>query len=198
MESLLNLHALNLFLFFIVPGFVALSVHDLIIPASRRNLSEAAIQIISFSMINLVLWIWLIDWMGRSNLHTMHPVRYYLMVVGIVGISPATLAAATIGLRKSSFLRGKVLHPAPTGWDFFFGRRTPCFVLCRLKSGGLFGGYFGTRSFASAFPSPEEIYLEQVWHINDLGEFDAPVAGSAGIIVRMDDCEIIELFEAEE
>ena len=74
MSDLLKPGTLDLFLFFVVPGFVSISVYDLLVPSGRRNLSESAIQIISFSMLNVAIWYWAISSMAEVDLRHVHPV----------------------------------------------------------------------------------------------------------------------------
>lgn len=123
MADLLKPGALDLFLFFVVPGFVSLSVYDLLVPSARRNLSESAIHLISFSMFNLALWYWVISWMAETSLRQIHPAAHSVFMFGIIAISPALLAIATYRLRISERLRKFVIHPSPTPWDFLFAQR---------------------------------------------------------------------------
>ena len=60
MAELLNTDTLTLFLFFVVPGFIAMRVYDLNVPSERRNFGEALVDVTSYSVFNLALFGWLV------------------------------------------------------------------------------------------------------------------------------------------
>src|SRR4051794_5356680 len=198
MAELLKPGVLDLFLFFVVPGFISLSVYDLLVPSARRNLSESAIQLVSFSMFNVACWYWAISLMAETHLREDHAAEYYLLMFGIIVISPSLLAIGTYRLRTSDTLRKFVIHPSPTPWDFLFGQRRAFWMLFHLKSGERLGGYYATNSFTSSFPNAQEIYVECLWRLDESSRFCEPVPDSAGAIVRADECHFIELFEVKE
>ena len=53
MAELLKTDTLTLFLFFVVPGFIAMKVYDLLVPAERRNFGEAIVDVVTYSIFNL-------------------------------------------------------------------------------------------------------------------------------------------------
>lgn len=86
----------------------------------------------------------------------------------------------------------------PTPWDYFFDNQgMACFVLCHLKSGRLIGGLYGTKSYTSEYPEPQQIYLEELWKITPEGQFLEKIPGTLGAIIRFDECSMIELLSAE-
>jgi hypothetical protein len=66
------------------------------------------------------------------------------------------------------------------------------------KEGTDLGGYFGERSFATSSPEGQEIYVEEVWRLDEDGRFIEPVEESQGAIVHSEDCTLIEFFEASQ
>lgn len=70
-----------------------------------------------------------------------------------------------ISIKVYGLLAGGYL--IPKAWDHFFrNRRKACWVLVHLKGGGLVGGVFSKNSFASSYPDPEDLYLEEVWQVS--------------------------------
>ena len=59
-------------------------------------------------------------------------------------------------------------------------KREPVFVVVRLSDNTEIGGAFSTQSQASSYPLPEQIYLEQVWSLDEEGRFDKPIENSKG------------------
>ena len=85
----------------------------------------------------------------------------------------------------------------PTPWDYFFDKQgMACFVLIHLKSGKMIGGFYGTQSYTSEYPEPQQIYLEELWKITAEGRFVEKVPGTLGAIIRFDECSMIELISA--
>jgi hypothetical protein len=130
-----------------------------------------------------------------APLHEARPLVFLGILLMALVASPIFLALITVHILSSKRLRGWTRHPIPTAWDHFFGRGQPCWMLFRLKNGTAVGGYFGPGSFASSFPHGRDVYLEQAWVVDQTGEFEQVVEGTAGVLVSMDDCVLVEFFE---
>ena len=90
-------------------------------------------------------------------------------------------------------------HPNPTPWDWFFSNRAGnYYVRFHLKEGKELGGYFGENSFAASSPNAQQIYVEEVWRMDEDRRFIERVAGTEGAFVNREDCELIEFFETPE
>ena len=68
-----------------------------------------------------------------------------------------------------------LLHPIRKPWDYVFGKREPFWIIVHLQNGQKIGGRFGIGSFASSDPAHEQIYLEEVWVLDERGRFVSPV-----------------------
>ncbi len=86
----------------------------------------------------------------------------------------------------------------PTAWDHFFTQREPCWVLFHLRSGQLLAGYFGPRSFAGSSAHHRDIYIEQVWATDDDGQFVWQLPDTAGALVSLDECTVVQFFRTKE
>ncbi|QTE28561.1 DUF6338 family protein [Pengzhenrongella sicca] len=76
--------------------------------------------------------------------------------------------------------------PTPSAWDFAFGKGEAGWVRVQLEDGHWLGGYFGGGSFASSFPNPQEIFVEEGWVINDDGTFTDVMHAPNGMIIKCD------------
>lgn len=197
MAELLNTSNLSLFLYFVVPGFVAMKIYDLIVPSERRNFGESLIEVVSFSMLNLAFTFWIIAEINKPEFRSNSPVLYYLATFLVVSVVPAVLAVVTHKFLVSRFLRGRALHPTPTGWDYFFAKGQACWILFHLKSGTKLGGLYGENSFASSFPNEQEVYVQEIWRVDERGRFVERVQGTAGAVIKREECKLIELFTKE-
>jgi hypothetical protein len=196
MEELLRSDAFLVFLF-VVPGFVAAKVSDLLVPGDTRNWSESLVEVISLGAINFALFGPVLMAVARDA-----PARFswwrYLVWIAFMLVTPTALAVAWWRFRTRG--AGTLIpHPLPKGWDHFFyadGSARSCRVVCHFKDGRrAVGGTFEGGSFASSYPAAEDLYIEQVWSLDEKCRFMEPIIGTMGMLVRREDCELIEFFE---
>jgi len=195
-EGILGAEKLVLFLVFIVPGFVSIKVWNLIFPSEKKGLSENFFEALSYGCINLAFLFFLINCtIDNPTFRSQHPIWTYIAVFSVLFLFPVIWPILFKIIINSECLKKHVVHPTPTAWDHFFSFREPCFVLIHLKNGGLIGGLYGGRSFASSFPQLQDIYLEEVWQIDEQGCFKSKIDNSKGVLISKDFFDYIELFE---
>lgn len=122
---------------------------------------------------------------------------------------PTGLAIWYYRARTNGFLQNRVPDPTPTPWDWFFSGKGSvasldpetgkpvCYVRFYLKEGDNLGGYFGQYSLASSFPNAQQVYVEEVWRLHEDGSFAEPVASTAGAVVNLEECELVEFVAIE-
>lgn len=54
---------------------------------------------------------------------------------------------------------------------------------------------YASGSAASSYPEPEDLYLEEVWNIDDEGKFIERVEDTMGLLVNSETIDYIELFK---
>jgi hypothetical protein len=64
-----------------------------------------------------------------------------------------------------------------------------------FKDGRKLGGKFGRNSYASAYPNPGHLYIEQLWRLDEDGRFLQELPRSMGVVLRPEDYHIVELYE---
>jgi hypothetical protein len=120
----------------------------------------------------------------------------YIALLFSLAIFPAILGLVTYWMRSSALLtRWGLVTPHPTSWDNFFARRTTCWMILRLKSGAMIAGHYGIGSHASSFPNEADVYVSEVWRLDEHGHFKEQVEGTMGMLIRREDCELIEFLE---
>ncbi|MFF3504316.1 DUF6338 family protein [Streptomyces sp. NPDC003247] len=125
-----------------------------------------------------------------------HPRAAGLWALGLFLGVPALVAAAVSWWER----RGArtVYRAAPTAWDHMFGDSTqarPRFVRARLKDGTWVGGWFDARSYASGYPHAGDLFLQWSYQMNPDGSFGPPVAGTAGLYLRVENIDVLELLD---
>ncbi len=197
MGRILEPQTLVLFLFFVVPGFITVRTYDLIVPSERRNFGESFIDIIAYSFVVLAISVWPFLWVvnHQGSLSTgLYYLLFALTLVLVFFITPVGVAMLYHWVRTRDYFKDKVVQPSPTGWDWFFGGVPTCYVLFHLKSEEVVGGFYGGKSSASSYPQEQQVYVEEIWDLNDDLEFVRKRPNTAGAIINREDCNLIELF----
>ena len=191
--------AVILLLYVVVPGFVYMKVYDVLAPGERRSLGEAIIDTLGFSFMLMAFWFWpfILLYEHSDSLGTW--LRYLIVfVLSVLAafVTPALVAYLVYRGRHHNFLTGKTSQPSPTSWDWFFlAKADNYYVRFHLKTGEQFGGYYGENSFATSFPHREEIYIEEVWRLDEDGKFAEQIESTKGAFVNREDCTLVEFLE---
>ena len=122
---------------------------------------------------------------------------YIFPVVGMV-ILPFVSPFVLQYLRSKPFFHRHILRPEVSAWDYIFSSRKSYWVILHLKDGRNIGGVYSSNSFTSAFPYKQDIYLEEVWRLDEDKNFIGKVERSAGIWIVADEISSIEFFVYEE
>lgn len=194
---------LVLLLFLLVPGFVIIRVFDALHPGRRHTSGHQIIDVGIWSVANLAVWflpaIILIQHAPRLSYWLYHLLLFVLIMVGVFA-TPLLLAYILHRLERRGTLKNLVAEDTstPSDWVFSGSAEDHYHVRFHRKEGKDLGGYFGKNSFASSTANGQEIYVEEVWRLDEDGRFIERVEGTRGAIVNTEDCELIEFFEPSE
>ena len=188
--------------FLVVPGFIFIRVIDALVPGRRQSFGKEIIDIGCWSFATLAVWfvpgLVLFESKDRLPYLVYHLLLGALVVLGVFA-TPILLAYIVYKLEGRGYLKSLGAHPNPTSWDWFFSNRAGnYYVRFHRKEGKDLGGYFGENSFAASSPNAQQIYVEELWRVDEEGKFIEPIEGSEGAMVNREDCEFIEFFETRE
>lgn len=186
---------LSLFLTMVVPGFVSLKVWDLLVPSERRDFSKSLVDAVAYSAINFALLFWLVAYVSRPDLFKESRFGYLTGHFLLLFAFPVFWPVAMLWLMRTKFVSSFVVDPIQKPWDFVFAKREPAWVIVHLRNGGVIGGRYGARSFASSFPAPEQIFIEQIWALDERRNFVHRIERTKGVIVLGEDILAVEFFE---
>lgn len=186
---------LKLFLAFVIPGFLSLKTYAAMGIKSLGDSSQQLIDAVAFSCINYALLAWPILAVEASNWQQIHPQRYLAFYAFVLLGAPVLWGVVWMLVRKTQLAQRFLPHPIEKAWDYVFSRRTSHWVIVTLTNGTRIGGKFAERSFCSSAPHPEQIYLEEAWHLAEGGGFDRPLKKTQGILVLGAEIAFIQLFE---
>jgi Family of unknown function (DUF6338) len=193
----LTLEKLQLFLVVVFPGVIGLKVHDLLSPPEKRDFGGSLLEAITFGVVNLAVWCWLLILINIDDYPKQHPIRYALLSFVPLVISPAGMAVLYHYLRGQEWLCRRIGYPTRKAWDDFFNRDPCCYLLVHLKNGKKIGGYYGGESYVSSYPDEPDLYLEQAWRVDEHGRLEGKVEGTLGFYVKQEDCELIEFIKED-
>ncbi|MBI5330415.1 MAG: hypothetical protein HZB71_07370 [Betaproteobacteria bacterium] len=183
---------LPLFLMFVVPGFVSLKVWDLLVPGERRGFDSSLVEIVSYSALNFSALAWVIVPLLRNELNG---AASLVAIVTIFVIFPTLWPIFWKWLRTRPWLSRFAIHPLVRPWDYVFSKREPAWIIVHLNDGSVVGGRYDERSFASSWPAPEQLYLEELWELDANRAFKRAIPQSRGAIILGADIRAIEFFE---
>jgi len=184
---------LALFLAFVIPGFISIKAYQLAFPGTERATSDQLIDAIAYSSINYALLILPIISVESGNLQESCRILYYLFYVFVLFIAPIIWVLIWKYLRTRDVFQRNAPHPTAKPWDYVFAQRKPYWVKVTLKGGTIIAGRYADKSFASSAPAREQIYLEEIWVLNDKGGFERAKNNTAGVIILSDEISHIEL-----
>jgi hypothetical protein len=183
-----------LFLVLVLPGFVSIKVYSNLIASDKIDFSKSLVEAICFSALNFGILAFPISYINSSDIIDSSPVLYWLAMLLIFVIFPAVWPFVYLLLIRLPWVKKIVLGPHKQPWDSVFSQKESMWVVVTLKSGEKIRGKYDKKSYASVYPSPRQIYLEELWLKDESGGFGKKAARSKGIILHEDEIKYIEFY----
>jgi hypothetical protein len=183
---------LALFLVFFVPGFLSLKVHGLLVPGERRDFSRAVFDAVAYSALNFGVLLPLIALMRSGSLPAFW---WYASTLMVLVACPIAWPFALVRFLQIPGVAKRVVNPIPRAWDCVFDGRESYWIIVHLKDQRRIGGLYSSKSFSSSSPAGPEIFLEQVWRLDEKGAFIEPVGSTKGILILGEEMLALEFFE---
>lgn len=179
--DLLDPAKLQLFLLFAVPGLIALYVRAQFLTG---RMPPAAEGILAYTTVSLIYHA--LAFPFRPAIHGASPldgswtwtwftfVFFVPVLLGVIlGLNARQDWIGTL-LRKLHLV---TTHPIGCAWDWKFGDISDCWVLVVLKNGTQWAGYLGEQSFISSDPSERDIYIQQVYEVDEDNNWTPRLSG---------------------
>ncbi len=192
--SELRIEYLVLFAGFVLPGAISMYVYALNVPQREENLKNKIIECICFSILNFIVMIVPIRYaLEHWNLNDNFIWSYALLILSFIAM-PIIWPYILIQL-LDKFEKFRWIAPRPkTSWDFVFQKETGCWLQVAMKDGSRIGGKFSQNSYATAYPDPGHLYLEEVWEVDGDGGFLRQYLNEPGIILRPEDYNYVLVY----
>ncbi|MBF0164618.1 MAG: hypothetical protein HQL97_03110 [Magnetococcales bacterium] len=184
--------AIQYFLLLFVPGFVSFKVYDLLIAGERRDFTKTIPEAVGLSAFFFAIY-YLIILFFQINFASIS----ILWLLAFLFFFPALAAYLWVKFTRSDVFTRNIRNLTPTAWDHIFEKKASYWVIIHLSDGRKIGGLYSEQSFATVYPAEPQIYLEEVWKLDEDGKFDKKVERSAGIVVLGKEIFSIEFFKGE-
>ena len=106
MSEFLKPETIIYFLFFIVPGFLTIRIYELLVPTAVRTFGESLVDLISYSLLIVLVWSLPYFWLVGKNPQDFGPKLYYFLLIVliflVVIVSPLGVAYGYYRLRTSA------------------------------------------------------------------------------------------------
>ena len=180
----------------LVPGLVILFVRSQFVTDRRPSHSTVLLNYLSASLVYYAIAFPFLD---LDQLLYKHEDDNALAWFTLIFCGPILLGLFLgINIQKNLLLRLlqqcglNLVHAIPTAWDWKFGNMDEQWVLVTLKDDTRFVGFCGQGSFISSDPTERDIYIEQVYDIDDENNWSWP--GRKGVLIAPGEIRTIEFW----
>lgn len=197
--------AVYLTLAFLTPGLIIVYIRSQFITGRIPKPNEQVFTYLALSGLNYGLFSWLIYGVVYSEWFKSHPWASALAWFFFIFLAPAFIGiffAYSVQRDWAGQIFRKIgLHPVnvwPTSWDRkFCYQRAHCFLTVTLKDGTTVSGYYGGDSFASSEPAERDIFIEQIYDMEEKGQWKERAAGH-GILIMHSEIRCVEFHPSGE
>jgi Family of unknown function (DUF6338) len=155
----------------LAPGFIILLVRSQFLTGRMRPLHDAVLGYLVASAIYYGIAFPFIDGQIDSSASGGRQVLgwYALIIVDpiIFGVVSGLLSRFDILRKVLVAVSINPVHGMPTAWDWKFSRVQPSWILVTLKDDTKFHGLFGANSFAASDSTQHDLYIEQLYDIDE-------------------------------
>ena len=190
----LSLENVLLFTVFFVPGFIYLKSYRLFFAEQRTDFSKDLYEAFGFSFINVIVFGYPLYYINKNNFILQNTFLYFAILILIIIIVPIIVAFIFYIISNTKWFNKFMINPTKGAWDSFFSKKESYYVIVTLKNGRKIGGKYGLNSYSSTYPSPKEIYIEELWKLNAENGFENLIAQNQGILIIESEISTIEFF----
>lgn len=181
---------LLVFVILVLPGFISMRVYSLIRPGDQTTLKDSIFEALAYGVMNFGMMFWLFQFAVQSDEVIIQGIFVAISLVVAPILWPFLLDRAL----EFAARRGLLHYRYKTAWDDFFSRRNSCWLIVHLSDGRRVGGVFANKSYATLYPTPGHLFIEELWEIDqETGEFQGTSPISQGLILKPEDYRFVEI-----
>lgn len=184
---------LVIFIGFVIPGIISIKVYDLLHPSEVMDSTKKLIEAVTYSCLNYALLALPLYYFLTKKVQESVVLIWLVSFIYLI-IFPILLALLFSWLRRLDIVQKIAPHPIKKPWDYIFQKKQWYWVIVDLGDDKRIAGKYACDSFASSYPAPEQIYLEECWHLDAEDSFKKQRVGTAGILIASSEIKTIEFF----
>ncbi|MDT9717443.1 DUF6338 family protein [Paenibacillus sp. ClWae2A] len=172
-----NFEAVYYTVLMMVPGFIMNMGYNYILPTREGQAPIYLVRFIVFSCVNFAFAWPMINKLIQSRYWEQHPFRWSIILGLIVLLLPYVIGIFTGIAAERDWIRKLLLktginpvHPSPTAWDYIMSNDSS-YVIVTLKNGFVIYGLFASKSLASTVPTEKDLYLEEIFELDENEEW---------------------------
>lgn len=139
------------------------------------------------------LWTrFVVDWYVADEIDD-HWLASYAWFLAVIFVWPVAAGKLVVRLLRYDWVDRQLdkigmayVDRTPTAWDWAVRTPETRWVVVHLNDGTMIGGWFGRHSFASLYRSKRDIYLEQMWLLDENGTFIESQVNTDGVWIGHD------------
>lgn len=114
-----------------------------------------------------------------------------------LGIGIGWLARTDRGDRLLTRFGFGYISLLPSAWEYIFRKPKGMYLRVHLRDGSVIGGLYSVSSFTANPPGVSDLFIEQVWILDEAGNFIQPIPTNRGAWIAHDIISYIEFLEGE-
>jgi len=185
---------LILAILFLIPGFIIMKSYNVLATGEKIESSSAIVDALAYSCLNYALFSWVIYLLIVNEIRTHHPYWFAFSCASILFVGPLFIAYGLFKLRSTKLATKHLPHPTPKPWDYIFGAGESFYLVITLVNGQRIGGMYWQNSFTSSYPAEEQIYMEEVWDVDENNGFVKKHVQTRGILISASEISTIEFI----
>lgn len=197
MTEVKSIEQLTLILGYIVPGLIILYVRAQFLTGRIGPHRDAVLSYFTLSIIYLTAMNATVSLVTGSASPLQEQSRYWLPII----LAGAVIFGVAVGLNASVGATRWLLrhcglhlpHVMDSAWDWRFSRFPPSLMTITLKDGSRVSGWCGESSFIGSDPKDRDLYIEQVYDVDEQGNWAIKTLGK-GIYIAGGEVRTIEFI----
>lgn len=194
MSAALDSDSLLLLIVLVLPGLVSMQAYRLLMPSKELEWSDSLLQAFFYGSVNFAVLFPFVLYALSSDIGWFEG---WVLTLAILFIGPVMWPWIVVQLFRSEWVAERIKIPYPSTWDYFFDGSPSVFLIVHLNNGEVIGGLWSTSSHAGQYPHDGDLYIEELYELDDDGTFVAPIPYTAGLLIRRDQYTHLEIFRPQ-
>ena len=172
--SFINLEAVLMISFFLMPGFIIQSLIEVISPVNQETYDNKYLVYFGHTIFFYAFYsVMSPDFLKRVVEGTFQITMKSLLAILIASIIWGIVAGVIVQKRYLYKLLGllkiRTIDPTPTAWEKCFYRNRVYWLMVQLANGEIIYGKFASNSAASSTSTNQDLFLETVYDLDSEG-----------------------------